>query len=629
MTMPGWVVQGNALSLIDEAGDARVPSADEIYRALVEKRPSASWIPTSVDGIRPSRYPLVPTLTISEGSDNEAPSYGITSTSRGVEVPLDLADLERGHKVTEGIWYPVEPTASVEILELVRSTGVRLGTAASLKAFLAIRKAAVAGASIEDQTADRAISPLAFAPLGNDVPTGVLATLYPYQISGWRWLKFLLAEGVGGLLADEMGLGKTLQIISALSDSGGMPIRPALIIAPGSLLENWRREISKFAPHLKVLKHHGALRTGRPSELKDYDVVVTSYDSAVRDNSLLNMIVWKVIVLDEAQFIRNPDAQRSRAVKRLQREASLAVTGTPVENRLLDLWSIIDFVLPGHLGDAKAFEWKYSDDIDGAAKLEPLVSPLMLRRRVADVAQDLPSRIDIPQVVELDESEIAAYDSERERIYAEYGAAATLVALTSLRRFCAHPSLMSGNASMADPMSFSKFRRMDEIVEEIFALGEKVIIFTSFTAMADMIARHIKTRFGAFAGVIDGRLPIDDRQPLIDRFSAVQGGAALVLNPKAGGAGLNITAANHVIHYNPEWNPALEDQASARAHRRGQQLPVTVHRLLVADTVEDVVDERLTRKRAISGTAVVGLEGREDDYGDIVAALMRSPSKGA
>ncbi len=503
-----------------------------------------------------------------------------------------------------------------------------LGAAASLKAFFAIRKAAVAGASVEDQTGNQAISPLAFAPSGGDEPAKVQATLYPYQISGWRWLKFLLAEGIGGLLADEMGLGKTLQIISVLSDSGGTPLRPALIIAPGSLLENWRREISKFAPHLNVLKHHGALRTGRPSELKDYDVVVTSYDNAVRDNSLLNMIIWKVIVLDEAQFIRNPDAQRTKAVKRLQREAGLAVTGTPVENRLLDLWSIVDFVLPGHLGDAKVFASEYADDVDGAAKLEPLVSPLMLRRRVAEVAQDLPSRIDIPQVVELDEGEIAAYDTERERIYAEYGAAATLVALTSLRRFCAHPDLVSGNADTADPMSFSKFRRMDEIVEEIFARGEKVIIFTSFTTMADMIARHIKSRFGAFVGVIDGRLPIDDRQPLIDRFSAVQGGAALVLNPKAGGAGLNITAANHVIHYNPEWNPALEDQASARAHRRGQRLPVTVHRLLVADTVEDVVDERLTRKRAISGTAVVGLEGREEDYGDIVAALMRSPSKG-
>ncbi len=471
------------------------------------------------------------------------------------------------------------------------------------------------------------ISPLIFAPVADVTPAGVNAKLYSYQLAGWRWLKFLLAEGVGGVLADEMGLGKTLQIISVLSDSGEGSLRPALIIAPGSLLENWRREIDKFAPHLKVLKHNGPLRTGSPTELQRYDVVITSYDNAVGDNSLLNMITWRVIILDEAQFIKNPDAQRTRAVKRLRREAGLAVTGTPVENRLLDMWSIMDFVLPGQLGDAKTFEVTFSNDVDGASRLEPLVSPLMLRRRVADVAQDLPARIDVTQVLELDERESVAYDAERNRINAEYGAAATLVSLTSLRRFCAHPSLMDNTSGSADPMSFSKFRRLDEIVEEIFASAEKVIIFTSFTAMADIIARHIDTRFGAFTSVIDGRLAIDDRQPLIDKFSSVKGPAALVLNPKAGGAGLNITAANHVIHYNPEWNPAMEDQASARAYRRGQMLPVTVHRLLVSDTVEDVVDERLRRKRTLSDTAVIGVEGKEDDYGDIVAALSRSPLK--
>lgn len=578
--------------------------------------------------MRASRYPLVPSLTILE-TDEGTPAFSIVGVARGASIQLEPADLERGYRITDGTWYPVEPSASQEILDLLMSTGAHVGPVTSLRSFLAIRKAGAAGGAVDDRLVDEAISPLAFTPPADDVPTGINATLYPYQLAGWRWLKFLLGEGIGGLLADEMGLGKTLQVIAALSDSGGQALSPALIVAPGSLLENWRREIGKFAPHLRVLKHHGALRTGRPVELKGYDVVITSYDNAVGDNSLLNMILWKVVILDEAQFIRNPNAQRTKAVKRLRRDAGLAMTGTPVENRLLDLWSIIDFVLPDHLGDAKAFEVQFPNDVDGATRLEPLVSPLMLRRRVAEVAKDLPPRIDIPQVLELEEAEVAAYDAERERISAEYGAAATLVALTSLRRFCAHPSLMSGTSDSADPMSFSKFRRLDEILEEIFVRGEKVIIFTSFTAMADMISRHVEKRFGAFSGTIDGRLPIDDRQPLIDRFSAVKGGAALVLNPKAGGAGLNITAANHVIHYNPEWNPALEDQASARAHRRGQELPVTVHRLLIADTVEDVVDERLTRKRALSDTAVIGIEGKDDDYGDIVAALNRSPSKRA
>lgn len=620
-----WEVRGAELWLVDPSGSKRVPSVGEIYSALVERLPAEAWIATSVDGLGVSRYPLTPSLVI-QGNKDGVPCYLISASSRGATLELVPKDLERGHTIVDGIWYPVESITSTEVLELLRSTGITVGPVCSLKAFLAIRRVAAEGGPVEDRMAEQPISPLVFAPVSDDLPVGVKAKLYDYQLAGWRWLKFLLSEGLGGLLADEMGLGKTLQIISALSDSGGTPLRPALIIAPGSLLENWRREIDKFASHLKVLKHHGPRRTGRPAELQRYDVVITSYDNTISDNSLFNMIRWRVVILDEAQFIRNPSAQRTLAVKRIKRDAGLAVTGTPVENRLLDIWSIIDFVLPGQLGDMKTFEAQFTDSVDSAAQLEPLVSPLMLRRRVADVAQDLPPRIDIPQVVELDTHEAVAYDAERERIKIEYGAAATLVALTSLRRFCAHPSLMDDTSSLDDPMSFSKFRRLDELVEEIFEKGEKVIIFTSFKAMADLIVRHIGTRYGTFVGVIDGRLAINDRQPLIDKFSVVMGGAALVLNPKAGGAGLNITAANHVIHYNPEWNPAMEDQASARAYRRGQELPVTVHRLLVADTVEDVVDDRLRRKREISGAAVIGVEGKDDDYGDIVAALSRSPS---
>lgn len=621
-----WDVSGKELRLIEPGRGIRVPSVDEAYAALVERRPTENGEPMSEVYLPVSRYPLVPRLSIEAGGDG-IPVYSITATCRGLLFNLDLSDLERGHVILDGKWYPVDSPTGNEVVELLLAVGGELGPVRSLKSFLLVRKVAASGGPVDDVTIERSISPYAFIPSGDDTPDGVVAKLYSYQLLGWRWLKFLLSEGNGGLLADEMGLGKTLQIIAVLSDAGGGSLRPSLIVAPGSLLENWRREIGKFAPQLKVLKHHGPFRTGSPADLAEYDVVITSYDVVVGDNSLLNMIRWKVVVLDEAQFIRNPSAQRTKAVKHLQRDAGLAVTGTPIENRLLDVWSIMDFVYPGYLGDAKSFEKQFLNTTDGAAQLEPLISPLMLRRRVAEVAQDLPPRIDIPQLLELDESEAAVYDAERERIYAEYGSAATLVALTSLRRFCAHPSLMAGTSDIADPMTFSKFRRLDEIVEEIFERGEKVLVFTSFTLMADIIARHVVKRFGAFVGVIDGRLPIEERQPMIDLFGSIKGGAALVLNPKAGGAGLNIVAANHVIHYNPEWNPALEDQASARAHRRGQELPVTIHRLLVADTVEDVVNERLIRKRTLSGTAIVGIEGRDEDYGDIVAALSRSPSK--
>lgn len=621
--LPRWETRDRALLLINADGADVALTADDIYRALIEREAIdniESLQPP--EGLKLSRYPLVPSLML-RLDQLDAPFLALLGRSRGTVEDLSMADLGRGHVVVGGNWFPIDAEVAGEIAALLDHTGATLGPC-SLQAFLRLRRAAAEGGPVEDLIGGTPLSPMVFTPNSEDVP-GVNATLYPYQLDGWRWLRFIRSEGLGGLLADEMGLGKSLQVIAVIHDSGSTSRKPCLIVAPGSLLENWRREIARFAPDLLTLKHHGQGRTGRPADLKGHDVVITSYDTVVRDNSLLNMIDWDMVVLDEAQFIRNPEAQRTKAAKRLRRRVGLAVTGTPIENRLLDLWSILDFALPGQLGDRRRFEASYTDDIDGARLLESDVSPFMLRRRVAEVARDLPPRIDIPQVVELSQGEAAAYDAKREQIAAEYGAAATLVSLVQLRRFCAHPRLLADGAG-GDYMEFSKFERLNEILREIFLTGEKALVFTSFTAMADIIARHVQSMLHAFAGVIDGRLPIDDRQPLIDEFSAVRGSAALVLNPRAGGAGLNITAANHVIHYNPEWNPALEDQASARAHRRGQERPVTVHRLLVANTVEEVISDRLARKRAIGETAVVGVVGQNDDYADIIAALSRSPA---
>ena len=353
---------------------------------------------------------------------------------------------------------------------------------------------------------------------------------------------------------------------------------------------------------------------------------MSSYDTVVRDLSLLKMIEWNVVVADEAQNIRNPEALRSKSLKQIGRKVGLAVTGTPIENRLRDLWSIMDFAVPGFLGDLRNFENLYSENVAGAAVLEPLVSPLILRRRVSEVADDLPDRIDIPEVLELSEAETDKYDELRAMIVSDYGASATLVSLGKLRQFCAHPIIVRRDTCLGLE-SFSKFERLKDLLEEIFALEEKALVFTSYTKMADLIAGMASRELGAMAEILDGRTEINDRQPLIDMFSGYAGPAVLVLNPRAGGTGLNITAAKHVIHYNPEWNPALEDQASARAYRRGQIHPVTVRRLIYSGTVEEVIDERLRRKRKIAGRAVIGVEGTEEDYRDILAALERSPSK--
>lgn len=455
------------------------------------------------------------------------------------------------------------------------------------------------------------------------------AKLYPYQENGFSWLKSIAEESLGCILADEMGLGKTLQIIALLSYFKMVRISTSLVIAPATLLENWRREFARFSPGISTYVHSGINRTGFPSHLIKFDVVICSYDTAVRDQGLFKMIEWDFIILDEAQAIKNSATRRSLAVKGLKRGVAIAVTGTPVENSLSDLWSIMDFTCPGLLGSFDEFDSVYDDDYQSAQNVEKLVSPLILRRRVSDVAKDLPDKVIIPQTINMSDAEICDYEAIRQNIAVEYGKSATLVSLLRLRQFCAHPLLIDLNSDMSEYniMSSSKYIRLIEILEEIVQNGEKTIIFASFTKMIDIISDDIPKRFNIPSWKIDGRTPVPFRQDIVDQFSKINGAAILVLNPKAAGTGLNITAANHVIHYTLEWNPAVEDQATARAHRRGQVLPVFVHRLFYPDTVEEVINDRLDRKRDLADVAIVGTEAREVEAADIIRAMELSPSR--
>ncbi len=628
--MKTWSLSPSGVLAVSD-GRQRIPAtAEQVYASIIEHRSAWDDLATGRQGAAAelsfSPYP-VGALVVLEASNSAWPSIRLTArTQLGQSFPLSFEAIHRGHVVHEGTWHPVSPADAQSVATLLGNIGLDTAVPVplTLRQCLALRRAAANGEPVVDQLSDDALSNLS-PDDPNTRPDGIAATLYPYQIRGWRWLRFLVSQRAGGLLADEMGLGKTLQIISVLQDPGaGLSTAGSLVIAPGSLLQNWVREIEKFSPGLRALKHHGPDRTGSPAELRPADVVITSYETAVRDLSLLRMIQWRALVLDEAQNIRNPETRRANAVKRLHRDVSFAVTGTPVENRLRDLWSIMDFVLPGYLGDLPTFEARYTDNDADASSLEPLVSPVILRRRVQEVAEDLPPRIDIPEILELDDVEATAYDNVRAAIHRKYGTAATLVSLTKLRQFCAHPALLEERSLLPD---YSKFHRLKSLLGEVFAIREKALVFTSFTAMADRIAAMVQSDFGVISATIDGRLPIPDRQPLIDQFTAYRGPAVLVLNPKAGGTGLNIAAANHVIQYNPEWNPAIEDQAAARAYRRGQERPVTIRRLIVADTVEEVMDERLQRKRGVADNAIVGVRGERDDYPDIMAALTRSPLK--
>ncbi|WP_404365810.1 DEAD/DEAH box helicase [Sphingomonas sp. MMS24-J45] len=630
MSTARWLICDDRLYL-EHGGEAVCPTADEIYRLVFDGERTFRGKSVTIEpaSIRFSRYPALLDLVIDQHDDAEDGGLfcHVRATGRGGATgPFGVWADHPDHLMIGEAWYPLAPDAQQAVARILAEAGAGQPGPLSLRQYLSLRGALAGPARIADDSAGRNIQPGLAVRREESELVSFTGQLYPYQKDGWQWLSYLWREGLGAILADEMGLGKTIQIIALLASPEREHAAPSLIVAPTTLLENWRREIAKFAPGLTTHVHQGMKRTGDYRVLEPYDITITSYDAVVRDGSMFRMVNWQIVVLDEAQAIKNPDTRRAQAVRQLRRRSGIAVTGTPVENRLRDLWSLADFAVPGLLDDVDAFEQRFQDDVDGATALEPLVTPIMLRRLVSEVAQDLPERIDIPQVLSLSEDEAADYERIRLDTLAEYGGAATLVALTRLRMFCAHPLLLDDSPWSVDrALGFSKLARLFEMVDEIFASRQKILVFTSYNRLAAMIANIVRQRYGAMADTINGGTPVADRQLIIDRFSEEAGPALLALNPRAAGAGLNITAATHVVHYNLEWNPAVEDQASARAHRRGQTRPVTVHRLFFGDSVEEVVNERLSRKRVLSGAAVVGVEGTDADMADIGRALRASP----
>lgn len=623
-----WEVESGTVRLRTASGEVITPRAMEILCAefkeleqVCGERVSAPGV--ALDDVRISRFPTGLKLRVTTpAEDNGFRGTWRLTTETGHEVTA--GNLKDGHLCAGPDWLALAGGDVEEAEKLISECRLDPSGCLSLGSFVhLLQKRESHILEFDEEQATAAADDL--EPSGETLNLlGLRAELYPYQKSGIRWLVGLSTEGLGGILADEMGLGKTLQVIALFLSELAAGRRQHLVVAPVTLIENWRREICKFAPSIQPLVHQGRLRTGFPRDLEGADVVLTSYDTVLRDQGLLEMVEWGVVVLDEAQAIKNPDAQRTSAVKALRRRVGFAVTGTPVENRLLDLWSIMEFAVPRHLGTEAEFVSHYLDCADDAVALEPLVTPLMLRRRVAAVAKDLPARIDIPQVLTLSDEEAEAYEAVRLRTIEEFPQAAGLVSLTRLRMFCAHPRL-SEELRCWDLLNSVKLARLLEVLDEILESGEKALVFTSYNEMADIICEVLKRELGAGAQTLDGRRPLPERQPLIDRFASDKSLQCLVLNPKAAGAGLNITAANHVIHYNPEWNPAVEDQATARSYRRGQTRPVTVHRLVFADTVEEVMLERLEGKRELADKAVVGGTGETLDKEDIMRALNMSP----
>jgi SNF2 family DNA or RNA helicase len=621
-----WVLNASASAIVLDTGSGLVePAAIAIWEAEFEDRMEVSGFAVlhpsdDLPKIDFSRFPMDLSV-VAKGSSSVGLSLALAGDlgRKLMELPFPVPV----QIVYDGRWFLIDGDVVAETAEALAGKGMAITERINIGQLIWLRGKDRLPASFADQTADTG-APGTNSPKLGDLGLRPGTELFGYQEIGVSFLAAVSRESIGCILADEMGLGKTLQIISLLSIEKAAARGTNLIICPATLLENWRREIAAFAPHLSTLAHSGPTRTGDPAVFASYDVVIASYETAIRDEPLLSSFEWNVLALDEAQNIKNPDAQRTVTVKGLPRRVSLAITGTPVENKLTDLWSIADFALPDLLGSRRDFEADYDDSHEDASRLAPVVAPIILRRRVADVAKDLPPRIDVPQVLSMTRQMASLYEDIRNEVIGTFGTSATLVVLGKMRQFCAHPRLLG--ISWEDPaIGMPKYQRLIEILEEIFARGQKALVFSSFTGMTDILLEDIPERFpAAWAGFIDGRVPVVDRQSLVDRFSEHEGFGFLALNPKAAGVGLNITAANHVIHYNPEWNPAVEDQASARAHRRKQKLPVTVHHLFFADSVEEVVVDRLNLKRMIAGGAVVGHKGTSD-ASDIARALKISP----
>ncbi len=449
-------------------------------------------------------------------------------------------------------------------------------------------------------------------PRDQPEPAGLDARLRPYQRRGLAWLAAMAELGLGGCLADDMGLGKTIQVIALhlLRRRGRM-----LVVCPASLLGNWERELRRFAPELRVRRYHGGGRhlTGLARD----EVVLATYGVVLRDRATLAAVSWDLAIADEAQAVKNPLSRSARELRAIPAGVRIALTGTPVENRLSDLWSILDWATPGLLGRMDDFHRRFAvpierdGDVAVRDRLAATVRPFLLRRRKSDpdVAPELPPKTEMDRVVPLTAEQATLYEAvvreslaeiERTQGLARRGLIFKL--LTGLKQVCNHPAHYLKQRGPVAGRS-GKLGALDELLEVIVAEGEQALVFTQFVAMGRLLERHLRDR-GIASLFLHGAVPVRRRDEMVAAF---QGGAApvFILSLKAGGVGLNLTRATHVLHYDRWWNPAVEDQATDRAHRIGQDRPVQVHRLVTEGTLEDRIAALLTRKRELA-EAVVG-----------------------
>jgi superfamily II DNA or RNA helicase len=593
-----------------EGLEARGDAAVAFWTERIANLP-AEWeklVPHDLRAVKVRDQAVTPMVRVSSGVDWL--SLDVSFTVAGVAVDEDAlrSALEKGRrlvKLPDGTWAPVKAEEVTEVLERMAEI-----VAGSSSAKIPLSQAG----RVQDLlrlVGNRSISPQARSLFGKLEEIGEIDQIAKprtlkvqqfrdYQKRGFSWLVFLHEMKTGGILADDMGLGKTLQAISLFCwlKANHKVHKPTLVVAPTSVVPNWAREVEKFAPSLSTLVWHGPDRHEQRSQLEETDVVITSYALLRRDEELFETIDFRYVVLDEAQHIKNPLSATARAAKRVKSEHRLALTGTPIENRLSEIWSIIDFVSPAMLGSLKTFEEKYArpverGDEETIRKLRAIVRPLVLRRTKAEVAPELPSKIEQDIVVPLADDQARLYKqllqqvranvlSEVEKQGVGKAQLQILTALTRLRQAACDPRLVkihAVNAEWNDDTS-GKLNALREILQEAVAGGHRVLVFSQFVEMLQLI-RHVLDEDGVTYEYLDGSTK--DRQERVDHFNTDENCSAFLISLKAGGTGLNLTGADTVVHFDPWWNPAVEDQATDRAHRIGQTKVVTVYRLIAGD----------------------------------------------
>ena len=474
-------------------------------------------------------------------------------------------------------------------------------------------------------------------------PAGLNAMLRPYQLEGLNWMQTLRELEVGGILGDDMGLGKTLQALAHLltEKQAGRLDRPVLAVMPTSLIPNWLDEAARFAPQLKVLALHGAARQKDFAELANYDLVLTTYALLSRDLPVLQAQPWSVLILDEAQNIKNPVSKAAQAARELDARQRLCLSGTPLENHLGELWSLFHFLLPGWLGDAKSFNRDYRTPIEKHGNSERMrhltarIKPFLLRRKKEQVATELPAKTEIIHWVELNDAQRDVYETVRVAMDKKVRDEITrngvgrsqiiiLDALLKLRQVCCDLRLVNMTlTAKALRAGSGKLASLMDMLEELLSEGRKILLFSQFTSMLALIEQELQQReigYSLLTGdTTDRRTPVrqfqDGKVPLF------------LISLKAGGTGLNLTAADTVIHFDPWWNPAVENQATDRAYRIGQDKPVFVYKMIAKGTVEEKIQTLQQEKAALAGAVLEGgtTGGWKLEQGDIEALFAPLP----